>query len=41
MLRRPELVVYPGACIAFLVIVFNVFGDELRDILDPSRKGQW
>lgn len=41
MLRRPELVVYPGACIAFLVIVFNVFGDELRDILDPSRKGHW
>ncbi len=41
MLRRPYLVVYPGACIAFLVIVFNVFGDELRDILDPSRKGQW
>ncbi|MDD3149114.1 MAG: ABC transporter permease [Candidatus Riflebacteria bacterium] len=41
MLRRPFLVVYPGACIAFLVIVFNVFGDELRDILDPSRKGQW
>ncbi len=41
MLRRPYLVVYPGACIAFLVIVFNVAGDELRDILDPSRKGQW
>lgn len=41
MMRRPYLVVYPGACIAFLVIVFNVFGDELRDILDPSRKGNW
>lgn len=41
MMRRPELVVYPGACIAFLVIVFNIFGDELRDILDPSRKGNW
>jgi peptide/nickel transport system permease protein len=41
MLRRPDLVIYPGACIAFLVVVFNVFGDELRDILDPSRKGQW
>lgn len=41
MLRRPELVVYPGLCIAFLVIVFNIFGDELRDILDPSRKGNW
>lgn len=41
MMRRPALVAYPGACIAFLVIVFNVFGDELRDILDPSRKGNW
>lgn len=41
MMRRPYLVIYPGACIAFLVIVFNVFGDELRDILDPSRKGNW
>lgn len=39
MRRQPELVIYPGMCIAFLVIVFNVFGDELRDILDPSRKG--
>lgn len=39
MRRQPELVVYPGICIAFLVIVFNIFGDELRDILDPSRKG--
>jgi len=39
MRRQPDLVMYPGFCIAFLVIVFNIFGDELRDILDPSRKG--
>ena len=39
MRRQPELVIYPGMCIAFLVIVFNIFGDELRDILDPSSKG--
>jgi peptide/nickel transport system permease protein len=39
MLARPALVVYPGICIAFLVIVLNILGDELRDILDPSRKG--
>ena len=39
MISIPTLVIYPGLCIAFLVIVFNVFGDELRDILDPSRKG--
>jgi ABC-type dipeptide/oligopeptide/nickel transport system permease subunit len=41
MRRQPELVIYPGMCIAFLVIVFNIFGDELRDILDPSRKGNF
>lgn len=41
MLRQPMLVVYPGLCIAFLVIVLNILGDELRDILDPSRKGNF
>lgn len=41
MISNPSLVIYPGLCIAFLVIVFNVFGDELRDILDPSRKGNF
>ena len=41
MISNPSLVIYPGFCIAFLVIVFNVFGDELRDILDPSHKGNF
>ncbi len=41
MISNPQLVLYPGLCIAFLVIVFNIFGDELRDILDPSRKGNF
>ncbi len=41
MISNPSLVVYPGLCIAFLVIVFNIFGDELRDILDPSHKGNF
>ncbi len=41
MISNPSLVIYPGLCIAFLVIVFNVFGDELRDILDPSHKGNF
>lgn len=39
MIARPTLVIYPGICIAFLVIVLNILGDELRDIFDPSRKG--
>lgn len=41
MISYPKLVIYPGLCIAFLVIVFNVFGDELRDVLDPSHKGNF
>ncbi len=41
MITHPQLVIYPGLCIALLVIVFNVFGDELRDILDPSHKGNF
>ncbi|MGM0599167.1 MAG: ABC transporter permease [Candidatus Rifleibacteriota bacterium] len=41
MMRQPMLVVYPGLCIAFLVIILNILGDELRDIFDPSRKGNF
>ncbi|GAB4274543.1 MAG: ABC transporter permease [Candidatus Rifleibacteriota bacterium] len=41
MMRRPGLVVYPGLCIAFLVIILNILGDELRDVFDPSRKGNF
>lgn len=41
MISHPQLVLFPGLCIALLVIVFNVFGDELRDILDPSHKGNF
>jgi len=37
----PWLSLYPGFCIAVVVVAFNVIGDELRDILDPGRKGQW
>ncbi|NLI75784.1 MAG: ABC transporter permease [Candidatus Riflebacteria bacterium] len=37
----PGLALYPGCCIALVVILFNVLGDELRDVLDPGRKGNW
>lgn len=37
----PTLALYPGCCIALVVILFNVLGDELRDVLDPGRKGNW
>lgn len=38
---HPGLSLYPGFCIACVVIIFNVLGDELRDVLDPGRKEQW
>jgi ABC-type dipeptide/oligopeptide/nickel transport system permease subunit len=41
MIRQPNLVIYPGLCIALLVIIFNLLGDELRNVFDPSRKGNW
>jgi len=37
----PSLSIYPGLCIAFVVILFNIMGDELRDVLDPGRKEHW
>ncbi len=32
---NPMLAVYPGLCIAVSVLVFNLTGNALRDILDP------
>lgn len=33
--RAPQLMVYPGAAIAIVVLGFNLLGDGLRDLLDP------
>lgn len=41
LISRPWLVIYPGVCIAMVVILFNVLGEELRDVFDPGRKGNW
>ncbi|MCS5640508.1 MAG: glutathione ABC transporter permease GsiD, partial [Candidatus Marinimicrobia bacterium] len=34
----PWLSIIPGIAIASTVIGFNLMGDSLRDILDPSMK---
>ena len=34
----PWLIIYPGMTIVLHVIVFNLLGDSLRDILDPRYK---
>ncbi len=35
-IARPWLIVYPGLAIALVVAVFNLWGDSLRDVLDPK-----
>ena len=36
----PWLVLFPGSCIALLALSFNLIGDALRDILDPTLRGR-
>ena len=35
---RPSLIFVPGIAVMITVICFNILGDKLRDILDPSLK---
>lgn len=35
----PWLVFFPGAAILLLALAFNLVGDALRDILDPTQRG--
>jgi len=36
----PWLVFFPSVCIALLALAFNLVGDALRDILDPTLRGR-
>lgn len=36
--KAPWLMIYPGIAIVIVVIVFNMLGDSLRDILDPKQE---
>jgi peptide/nickel transport system permease protein len=38
MRSQPGLAVWPGVCIAAAVFGFNIFGDALRDVLDPRLR---
>jgi len=40
MRRQPMIAVAPGVAIAIAVFSFNVFGDALRDALDPRLRGR-
>lgn len=37
--RHPHLAIFPGLAIFFAVYSFNMFGDALRDVLDPRLRG--
>lgn len=34
----PHLIIFPGICIALVVLSFNMVGDALRDALDPKLR---
>lgn len=38
ILVYPHLLIFPGLCIAITVLAINLFGDGLRDALDPKLK---
>lgn len=36
--KAPWLMVYPGIAIVIVVVIFNMLGDSIRDILDPKQE---
>ncbi len=40
MQYHPNLAVFPGLAITLTVYAFNMFGDALRDVLDPYLRGR-
>jgi peptide/nickel transport system permease protein len=39
-LSAPWLVFFPGVAIMLLALSFNLVGDALRDVLDPTQRGR-
>ena len=37
--RAPWLMLFPGLALSITVFSFNMFGDALRDVLDPRLQG--
>lgn len=40
LVQYPHLTVFPAVAISVLMIAFNLFGNGLRDALDPTQRGQ-
>jgi ABC-type dipeptide/oligopeptide/nickel transport system permease subunit len=39
LVNYPHLAIFPGLAIFLTVYSFNMFGDALRDVLDPRLRG--
>ena len=39
MFQAPWLIIWPGLAMAIVVCGINMFGDAVRDILDPRLRG--
>ena len=39
MVQNPHLALFPGAALTLTVFAFNMWGDALRDVLDPRMRG--
>ncbi len=39
LVQHPHMAIFPGLAIFFAVFSFNMFGDALRDVLDPRLRG--
>ena len=39
MEMAPRLAIWPGLCLTIVVYSINMFGDALRDLLDPRLRG--
>jgi peptide/nickel transport system permease protein len=39
ILQYPHMIVFPGIVLAITVLAINLFGDGLRDAIDPRQKG--
>jgi ABC-type dipeptide/oligopeptide/nickel transport system permease subunit len=40
LIQNPVFALAPGVCVALLVICLNMFGDGIRDALDPRLRGE-
>ncbi|GAG58186.1 unnamed protein product [marine sediment metagenome] len=39
MLQAPWMVIWPGVALSTVVYGVNIFGDAVRDLLDPRLRG--